>query len=270
MKKWLRGICLGTALSCSALEVQPWFGDLLQFHFLSSYAYSRFHSVQGGIPPLTSPFNADCVTFGLEFCPLPDWSVDLDLQVASTSAVSFYFRSTALQARALWLDDLVGDPISLNTGVSARFTPSRALSDISCPSHANVDFEVNFALGKEWDASDSWRWRLWFFGAIGHGNRGSPWVRGILTTETNIQDRHRFALYATGSNGYGRHTHLFIDHFRGYAKIRAKSIDLGVWYGYHMRIWGTFKVGYERRVLAKANPKNVDTFIVSYSLPFSL
>jgi hypothetical protein len=140
---------------------------------------------------------------------------------------------------------------------------------VSCSSHSNFDFELNFSLGKEWDPSDNWRWRLWFFGAVGHANRGSPWVRGILTTETNIEDHHRLALYAIGINGYGRHTHILIDDFHGYAKIRQKSIDAGIWYGYHTKIWGTVRVGYERRLLAKAYPKNSNTFLISYLLPFA-
>ena len=270
MKRLVLGVLFATTFSCCSLEVQPWFGDLFQFHLLTGYSYSRFDSVQRGVPQLRSPFNANLVQEGLEFCFLPEWSFDLDLQVASTTKVPFYFRSSALQIRYLWLDDMVGDPFSLTTGFSTRFTPSRALSDISCPSHANVDFELNFSLGKEWDASQSWRWRLWFFGTVGHGNRGSPWVRGSLATETNVNDQHYYGFYALGSNGYGRHTHVMIDHFRGYAKIRAKSIDLGAWYGHRMGVWGMFRAGYERRVLAKSYPKDVNTLTLSYSIPFSI
>lgn len=268
MKKLL-AILLGMAIRCHSLEVQPWFGDPYAFHFLANYSYSYFHSVQGGVPQLTSPFHEHLVYCGFEFGPSPDWSLDTDLQVAFTTKHAAYFRSVALQARRLWLDDLIGDPMSFATGFSARFTPSVALSDFSCPSHANMDFEVNGSIGKEWDVSENMRWRLWFFGAVGHGNRGSPWVRGIISSETNIEDQHLLAFYAAASNGYGRHTHLSTDHFHGYAKIRQKSIDLGVWYGFHFDAWGTLHAGYERRVLAKACPKDVNTFLFSYSVPFS-
>lgn len=254
----------------SAIEVQPWFGDVFEFHFLGGYCYSRFNRVENGTPQLTRPFNAHVACLGLDFSPSPEWSIDSDLQLAATTAMPFNFRSFALQGRYLWLDDIVGDPLSLTTGLSVRATGSKALRDVSCPSHGNVDFELNFSLGKEWDASDLWRFRLWGYGAVGHANRGSPWVRAIAAFEMNYDDTHKWAFYADGTNGYGRYTTVNIDHFYGYAKIRQKSIDVAARYGYRMGVWGTLRFEYQRRVLAKSCPSQVNSFLVSYLLPFSL
>lgn len=262
-----KALCL--PLLCGAVEMQPWFCDVYEFHFLGSYAYSRFRTVEGARPQWTGPFNANVVYLGLECCPSPEWSIDGDLQVAATSQMPFNFRSGALQARYLWFDDIVGDPVSFSTGLSVKATSSQALRDVSCFSHANVDFELNFSLGKEFDANESWRWRLWGFGAVGHGNRGSPWVRALVMAETNINDVHRWALFAQGSNSYGRHGHFDPYHFYGYAKIRQKGIDLGVRYGARLSVYGTIRFEYQRRVLAKAFPQNVNTFLFSYLLPFS-
>jgi len=267
-----RAIFLGAVVIpsvCRSLEVQPWFSDVLEFHFLGSYSYSRFSSVQGGRPKLKSPFNANLIYGGLEFCPAPVWCVDADVQVADTTGMPFNFRSSALQVRYLWLDDIVGDPFSLSTGGSFRITSHAALHDISCPSHSIADFELNFALGREFDYSESWQWRIWCFGALGQANLGSPWVRAIASIETNIDETHKWDLYAVGSNGYGRHSHVNTKHFNGYAKIRQKSIDLGIRYGYRLGVWGSLRAEYQRRILAKACPQNVNTFTISYSLPFS-
>jgi hypothetical protein len=252
-----------------ALEEQPWFGDVYQCHFLGSYAFSRFNSVQNGVPQLTKPFNANQLYFGLDFCPSPIWSIDTDLQFADTTAMSFNFRSLALQGRYLWLDDIIGDPISFVTGANIRFTSSKALRDLSCPSHGNVDFELNFALGKEWEASGNWLMRVWGYGAVGHANRGAPWVRALVSLETNIEDVHKIALYAEGVNGYGRHVHVDTEHFYGYARIREKVIDVGIRYGYRMGVYGTLRFEYIRRVLAKSAPQRVNTGSISYLLPFS-
>ncbi|HSX10860.1 MAG TPA: hypothetical protein VLF94_04000 [Chlamydiales bacterium] len=269
MRKWLASLlCL--PLFASALEVQPWFGDCLEFHFLGSYAYSYFDRVQGGVPQLKSTFQSNLLYAGLDFSPTPEWSIDTDLQLADTSQMDFNFRTIALQARYLWLDDIIGDRVSLATGANARFTNTASLHDVSCPSHANFDFEFNFSLGKEWDVSDSLAWRLWAFGCLGQANRGSPWVRAIVAVETNYDDQHKFAFLAEGSNGYGRHTTVNVDHFDGYAKIRQKSIDLCVRYGYRVGVWGTLRFEYQRRVLAKSCPAQVNCFVFSYLLPFSL
>jgi len=258
------------AASASALEVQPWFGDVFEFHFLSSYSYSRFTKVQGGRPQLTEPFNVNLLYFDLDFSPSPEWAIDTDLQFADTTQQNFNFRTWALQARYLWLDDIIGDRVSLATGANLRITPSYALHDISCPSRANADFEANFSIGKEFEASDSWLVRLWGFGAIGHANRGSPWVRAIVSLETNCDDQHKLAFYAAGNNGYGKRSHVRTEDFDGYAKIRCKSIDVGVRYGYRVGVWGTLRVEYTRRVLAKAYPADINTLTISYLLPFSL
>lgn len=253
----------------SSLEVQPWFGDCLEFHFLGSYSYSFFNKVEKGVPKLTDTFQSHVAYLGLDFSPTPEWSVDTDIQFADTTKQNFNFRTVALQARYLWLDDIIGDRISLATGANARFTNTDSLRDVSCPYHANFDFELNFSFGKEFDVSDYWAWRFWGFGCVGHANTGSPWVRAILALETNYNDQHKLGFFAEGSNGYGRHTTVLIDDFHGYAKIRQKSIDLGVRYGYRIGVWGTLRFSYMRRVLAKSCPEQVNDFVFSYLLPFS-
>ncbi len=252
-----------------AIEVQPWFGDVYEFHFLQSYSYSWFHSVQGSRPPYHQFFQSNLIYSGLEFSPAPVWDIDGDIQFAATTAASFNFRCLAFQVRYLWLDDIVGDAISFATGTSARLTATSSLKDVSCPSHGNVDFELNFSLGKEFDARDTWRFRSWIFGALGHANRGSPWVRAIASIEMNRNDVHKLGIYAQGTNGYGRHTHINVNHFFGYAKIRERVIDVGARYGYGMGVWGTLRMDYLHRVLAKSAPQNVNTVMVSWFLPFS-
>ena len=270
MKKWLFTAFFFPFLMGFSIELQPWFGDVYEFHFLGSYAYSWFHSVQGSRPPFNQFFQSNLIYLALDFSPSPVWSVDMDLQFADTSKVPFNFRSAAVQARYLWLDDIVGDPVSLVTGASIRTTATSSLKDVSCPSHGNVDFEVNFSLGKEFDSSDRWRFRTWVFGAVGHANRGAPWVRGTVALETNINDVHKWAVFADGVNGYGRHTHINVDHFFGYARVREKAIDLRIRYGCRTGVWGTVRLEYMHRVLAKAAPQRVNAFIISYLLPFSL
>lgn len=271
MRKRL-GLLVAAALPLAgaALEVQPWFGDVYEFHLLTGYSYSWFSHVQGSQPPFDEYFHLNLGYLGLDFSPSPEWSVDFDFQVAESTKQSFNFRTMAAQGRYLWFDDIVGDPISFATGASARFTPPYALRDVSCPSHGVMDFELNFALGKEFGASLSWLWRVWFFGALGQANRGSPWVRGIASLETNVNDVHKFALWAHAVNGYGRHTHIDVDNFYGYAKVREKAIDIGFRYGVRLSVWGTLRFEYIRRVLAKAAPQNENTLMISYLLPFSL
>lgn len=253
-----------------SLEVKPWFGDCLEFHLLTSYSYSSFHRVDHGSRALNSEFISHIGKVGFDFSPTPEWSVDTELQLAESSQQHFNFRSFAAQARYLWLDDIVGDPCSLVTGFSARFTNTDSLQDISCPYHANLDLELHLALGKEFDPTENFAWRLWAYTGVGHANKGSPWVRGILAMETNYLERHQLGFFAEGINGYGGRRTVEIDHFSGYAKLRQKSIDLTGQYGLRLGVYGTLRFAYTKRVLAKSCPEDTSTFTVSYYLPFSL
>lgn len=266
MKKWL----LLLPLTLLGLEVQPWFGDVYQLHFLGTYAYSRFNAVEHGAPQLKDPFNAHVVSSGLDVALSPYWSFGADMQLASTTKQSFIFRSLAIQARYLWFDDITGDPVSLVTGGSTRFTSSQALRDFSCSSHGHVDVEANLSLGKEIAASDSWAFRGWLFGAIGQATRGSPWIRAIGSLETNIHNQHKIALFSEWVNGYGRHSLVNTKQFFGYGRIREKAVDVGLRYGYQIDVWGTARFEYIRRVFAKSAPESVNTYIISYLLPFSI
>lgn len=261
-------LSLVPALACT-LELQPWFGSVYEFHFLGSYAYSRFNEVANGAPQLTKPFNSNLAQLGLDFTFAPEWAVDADIQFADTTQMAFNFRSSAIQGRYLWLDDLVGDPISLTTGANFRGTSNESLHDISCPARSNLDFELNLALGKEFEANPSWLFRTWVYTALGQGIAGSPWVRAIVALETNIVEQHKLGLFAEGVNGFGGHRTVSTNHFDGYGKIRYKAIDLTARYGYRLGVWGTLRAEYTHRFLAKSYPKDVNTWAVSYLLPFS-
>lgn len=247
----------------------PWLGDVYEFHFEGSYAYSYFDKVADAKPSYHHPFHVNLLYFDLDFVPSSQWSIDMDIQFAESTKQAFNFRTAAIQGRYAWLDDVIGDPISLTTSANIRFTPTYALHDVSCPSYGNADFELNLSLGKELASQGSWLFRTWFLGAVGHANRGSPWLKGLFALETHIADRHTWSLLAEGLSGYGRETHIDVDHFDGYARVRNKSIDVALRYGYRMGVWGTIRFEYIRRFLAKACPEQVNTGVISYRVPFS-
>ncbi len=257
-------------LSLFGLEIQPWFCNTWEFTFTPSYTYGRFHSVQNGDPQLKKSFNENLLTFDLEVSPSPNWDMDADVEFADTTVQSMALRSGAMQVRYLWLDDVIGDPVSLTTGISARGVASRSLKDISCPYHFHANFEANTSIGKEWDHGFDWHMRLYGFGAIGAANRGYPWVRAFATFEGNIHSTHRLGIFAETYIGFGNQAHVHTNHFNGYADIRHRNIDTGIKYTYVFEIWGHLSFAYTRRVYARSFPENVNFFTVSYMLPFSL
>lgn len=252
-----------------ALEVQPWFGDVYEFHLLFGYSYYRFSSVDSSTTPLPKPSNNNLLFADLEFSFSPKWSIDADVEWAGSTYAAFGFRSTALQLRYLIWDDMIGDTVSLSTGGNIRYVSSRDLHDVGCPYAAPINVEANLSVGKEWDAFYPWRFRLWGFSALGMANQGSPWVRGILAVEGNDRDIHKAAFLIEGFHGYGSKTVVDIDHFHGYGRIRAKFIDCAIRYGHRIGVWGTLRGEYRVRLAASRCPKNLQLFAVSFLLPFS-
>lgn len=252
----------------SGLEKQPWFSDVYEFHLLTSYTYSDYHKINRETIPNTGSKDHD-FDFSIETSPAPQWSVDGEVSFVDTSRQSFSFRSLALQGRYLWLDDVIGDPLSLATGVSARFTSRRSLRDVSCPYHGSGEFLLHVAFGKEFDPNRYFRYRFWGYGSLGFATSGSPWFSGTASFEGKYFDEHTGALFLEGGHGYGKRTQVDPNDFFGYGRIRYKFLDVGARYGYKIGVMGTFRFEYVRRLLAGAYPEGVNFFTFAYLLPFS-
>ncbi len=269
MRKALLLIIIFFASSLSALEVQPWFGDVYEFHFLSKYSYFYFRKVDAAIVQPDSGSNNHLLYFDLSFSPSLNWSIDSDLEFISTPRQSFGFRSVAFQARYLLKDDIIGDPFSFALGGNFRVVSSDSLKDVSTLYHSNLDLEFNMSLGKEFSRYEYWRFRIWGYGSVGVANSGSPWIRARAAIEGNTNETRKWALYLDAMKGFGRKEVVNVFDFHGYGKIRERNLDIGFRYGYRLSVWGTLSFEYKRRIIAKRCPKNVNTFAISYLLPFS-
>ncbi len=257
-------------LSLFALEIEPWFSNVWEFNFTPSYTYSRYRDVQDGHPQLSSASNDQLIAFNLSVPPSPEWEIAADMEFAQTPRQSMGFRSTALQARYLWLNDVVGDPVSLTTGVSFRAVGSHSLKDVSCPYHFYANYELNASIGREWDRGFDWFFRVYGFGAVGIANRGYPWTRALMMLEGSWHEAHRLGLFGEGYFGFGSRSRVMTDHFHGYAFIHHRSLDVGLQYTYVFEIWGRISLGYTRRLYARSFPENVNFFTLRYTLPFSV
>lgn len=252
-----------------ALEVDPWLGNLWEFTFTPSYTYSRFREVQNGSPQLKTPFNVHLLAAGFGFAFSETWQADIDAEFADTTVQAMGYRSSGYQIRHRWSNDIAGDFVTFTTGLSVRNASSRSLRDISCPYHSNANFELNGALGKEWGHGPDWRVRAFVYAVLGAANRGSPWIRFLVPLEVNGWDRHYLTVFLDGYFGFGPNGIIHTRHFRSYASIHHQSLDTGARYAYHFDIWGHLDFTYAYRFYAHAFPENVNSFTVSYTLPFS-
>jgi hypothetical protein len=151
-----------------------------------------------------------------------------------------------------------------------RGAPHASLRDISCPYHSYANFELNSAIGKEWEQWDKWIARTYGLVGVGMASRGFPWIRTLLVGEGNYQDRFQGQFFVLGYFGTGDRRKVNINHFNGYAFIKHRSIDLGVNLRYLFDLWGSISLEYMYRVYARSYPEHVNSIMISYRLPFSL
>jgi hypothetical protein len=251
------------------LDREPWFTNMWEFNFRPKYTYSYYPSVQGAIQKHQTTSHDNFLTFDLGVCPLDSLSVDVDLEFADTPIQKMGYRSSAVQARYQWLDDIVGDFATITTGAIFRGVSRHGLKDPSCPYHSDVNGALNFSIGKEWDKDQYWTVRMFGYGAGGIANHGSCFAHYLVSIQTNTHNHHRFGLFNEGYFGFGHKESLNIDRFHGYASIHHQSLDVGIRYSYVFPIWGHFTLMYTRRVYAKLFPQDVNFFTMSYTLPFS-
>jgi hypothetical protein len=261
----------GLILACPvcALDTKPWLNDVYEFEFQSAFTYSHYRKVQGASVQLKHPSNDKDILLDLGFVPSQSVDMQAEMEFAQTPRENWGTRSGALQVRYQWLDDIAGDPVSFVTGLTIRGVTGRSLRDVSTPYASNANFELTFSMGKEWSDGEFWTMRTYGMAAIGMANRSYPWTRELFVWQRNWANRHRLTLFAEGDFGFGGKQHVDVRHFHGWGKVQHQSIDLGVGYGYHTQLWGTFTASYAYRVFAHNFPERVSFLMMAYTIPFS-
>ncbi len=257
-------------LSLLGLERMPWYCNMWEFSFTPSYTYSRYPSVQNGTPHKQSPSNDHLLAFDFAVPPTPELQLSSEIEFADTPRQSMGLRSIAAQVRYLWLDDLLGDPVSLTTGIVLRGVSGHSVRDVSSPYHSYMNYEFNTSVGREWDRGFDWRFRTYGGASIGQANHGSPWMSAFAIMEGQLHHAHRLGVIFDGYGGFGSRRSVPINHFHGYGSIAHRSIDAALKYTYVFEVWGHLSFAYTRRLYARSFPEKVNFFTISYMLPFSL
>lgn len=262
--KWLLLFCPCVLFG---FELQPWYPTVGEFNLRSAYSYRYYPSVSQARPYHSHDYRID-LNLGVQFWP--NWEVQIETDFLHSRMLNWGTEAAGLQIRHLFLDDVAGDPMSLSVGLQSYYVPTRSLRDVSVPYHAQANFELGVAIGKEIDRTYNWLFRFWGYLGLGQANRGAPWVRPFLMAEMKFQQSHVLKAFTESYIGFGHRHCVRIDDFNGYAKIAHRSIDLGLNYTYLFRIWGSLSFEGAYRVYAHSFPKHAVTARIEYRLPFSL
>lgn len=262
-------LTLSTCQDCFALQEAPWYGNVFEFNLLANYEYNFFKKVNHGTPQRRSVYNSNIFGAQIDLTAPDTWNWEVEIEFAGTSNVSTGYRSFAIQARKLWLDDVACDPVSLSTGLVYRDASAHLRKALSTPYHARANFEFHTAVGKEWSRCCDWILRTYAVGAIGQGTKGSPWLRGDLWVWWNHEECHQIYLMGRSYFGLGKRSEVRLKHFRGWSHIGHQSIDVGIGYRRFFGIYGSLRFDYLHRVYARSYPEKVNFFLFTYEFPFS-
>lgn len=270
MKKQYLFICLLVGSQAYALKESPWLGDVYEFELFTDFTYSQYSKINHAVVQPAYAYNNYVTEVDLSFTASESIDLQWEINLARTPHQTYGFRSSALQGRYLFLDDIAGDPISLAVGLNTRAVTGRSVRDVSSPYASYWNGELTISAGKEFSKDEEWKTRGFLFASLGLANHGSLWDRCNASFEVRVKDIHAFQLFGIGYFGYGQNKNVHINAFHGWGEIWHGSVDLGAKYNCFLDPWGTLSLSYACRVLAYSYPKGEQTIQFSYTLPFSL
>lgn len=252
-----------------AVDLMPWYSNALELNTELLYTLQNYRKVETECGHHKYRSNDSFVTLsiGTSFEP---YAIDMEITGANTRHHHTYFDDFALTARYQWLDDVIGDYVSLVTGVTMIAATDIGKRDISNFFHGNIEGEFHVSVGREMTCFDTWSSRWWAVGGIGIADVGSPWVRGDAAYEMTLTSVDVLRLYANTLWGLGGDRLCLCHRFHGYGPINHQSVDIGMALFHDFECGGTAQLAYSARVWAKNCPMQVNLVTVSFQYPFGL
>lgn len=198
-----------------------------------------------------------------------DRAVELEVIGLQSRKQSFGMDAVRLSGRYRFLNDIVGDPVSLSTGLTVSTIFPNARKNIATFDHGGVALEGHLSVGREMSSGPLWTSRAYGVFAVGIADVGSPWLRANASLEHNFCDRHRLELFAESIWGLGGN-HLNLYRFRGYGSVNYQAVDLCSKYVFQADYGVLFSLGGGYRLYARNCPKNACFILLRLDYPLNL
>jgi hypothetical protein len=257
-----------------SLEKAPWFGNDNEFESRAAYSFdwhNKFDVANGSETHRARNHHLD---LSLAFATMSLYHAELELKAANTGVMNgdrdLDLEAFSLGARYLWLNDLVGDNLSLTTGASLSFVPFSVTKNPNLMRHGEIELAAHAAVGKERSEGRTWTSRLWAALELAMGNQGSPWVKGDVCFEKNFADTQQMKGFVEFERGFGNQKLNSLASFKGYKTLRYETVTAGLRYAYQLGVWGDLSCQYAYGLHAKFAPQNAHSLTLGYRLPFSL
>lgn len=252
-----------------SIELQPWVGNYLEFEWRTTPLYQSYHRVASHSQLVDYASDDFFLTTSLSNTLAAELAVEVEVTAAHTRRQRWDVDNFRLALRYMWLDDLLGDRISLTTGAILTQSFANSLPDISSFHHGRSEAELFVSVGRENSGEETWISRWWGVGGIGFAERGSPWLRGNIAYEYRFAPVQEVRLFVNSLWGLG-HKRLRIHDFHGYGSLQHQSVDVGIRYTHLIRYFGSVALEYSNRRYARNFPAQVHCVLFTFLFTFSL
>jgi hypothetical protein len=221
----------------------PWIPDTLEIQPSVTGAYQ------------TSQLATVGASVGTAFEP---YAIELGADAFHSKKTSFSFEDFFLIGRYQWLNENIGDPVSLTFGAKCSLVSHIAVRERDLFHFGNFEAEVFASVGSGQFCSEfatDWTSRWWVTGGAGVANRHSPWFIGNGAYEYALCPSQRVRAFVDAIIGVGR---------------QQKGIDVGVAGTWETFDYGSADLSYAYRVYARHVSRKVSTFTLCYYYPFGL
>jgi hypothetical protein len=266
--KYLLFVALFLTSIAECTELMPWYNRDLELYPRLDALYQSYPEVQSARGHAHRGSDDLFLRVGISGSYSP-WYLSLEAVGVKTRKRSFSLDSGKITGKYQWMSDIVGDPVTMTTGVTLISATSSGLKTIGSFHHGQTEGEAHIAIGKENTCLQTWSSRYWAFLGFGLGNYGSPWTRGQIAWEKNIDDTLFASVFLNALCGLGDRS-LRTRHFHGYGSVRHRSVDVGFKASKHTWESGNFALEYAYRVYARNFPNRAHLIQLTYIYPFGL
>lgn len=271
----LRRFCAAFFAVCSVLfcqvdatELMPWHGQIYSVDFNGSLLFQDYSQLDTRCgsrrPEFDGFYNLSALGVLRE-----ETTAEIELLVSDTRYRGFGLNALRLTGRYFWLNDIVGDPVSLVTGFTASKIFQASRRNVAIFDHGGIAGEAHVAIGKENSCEQFWINRAWAVLGLGVADVGSPWLRANLVFERNWWNIHQLKIFADTIWGFGG-KQLRIHPFRGYGSVNYQAIDVGLRYGFILPNNTFLGIAYARRVYGRNCPIHVNLVKFEINYPIQL
>jgi|GEM_PF-1204725 len=264
--------CNLLASSLVAAEVSPWISPPWECQGGLGYGFEHFEHVQSPAGSFRTVQNTHHFRGSFGMTVWPRVNVEGELVLAKNSLFNFAFEALYLSGRYVLCDDQRGDFATVTAGTSLTFAGGQVLRNLSFAYHGYANVEFNVALGKEFGGTccQQWQWRLWSYFGYGIAERGSPWIRSIISLDQELTSCIDASLFVQMLYGLGHNNIIAAQPFPGYASIGHQAVDLGLNFSYGLGPIGSFDLLGWINLHARDFPQHALGFSAQLRIPFSL